>query len=102
MAESPRVVPRRSLDVHPERGAATDGDPPRGELDVADVDLEARALRGGSLVACEVLPTDREDVRPRGKGLAADRAVAVDDERMIETSFPTFRKLMTSLGAEFA
>jgi 3-phosphoshikimate 1-carboxyvinyltransferase len=35
-------------------------------------------------------------------GLAADRAVAVDDERMIETSFPTFRKLMTSLGAEFA
>jgi 3-phosphoshikimate 1-carboxyvinyltransferase len=35
-------------------------------------------------------------------GLAADRAVAVDDERMIETSFPTFRALMTSLGAEFA
>jgi 3-phosphoshikimate 1-carboxyvinyltransferase len=35
-------------------------------------------------------------------GLAAERAVAVDDERMIETSFPTFRRLMTSLGAEFA
>jgi 3-phosphoshikimate 1-carboxyvinyltransferase len=35
-------------------------------------------------------------------GLAADRAIAVDDERMIETSFPTFRALMTSLGAEFA
>ena len=35
-------------------------------------------------------------------GLAAERAVAVDDERMIETSFPTFRALMTSLGAQFA
>jgi 3-phosphoshikimate 1-carboxyvinyltransferase len=35
-------------------------------------------------------------------GLAAERAVAVDDERMIETSFPTFRALMTKLGAEFA
>jgi 3-phosphoshikimate 1-carboxyvinyltransferase len=35
-------------------------------------------------------------------GLAADRAVAIDDERMIETSFPTFRPLMSALGAEFA
>jgi 3-phosphoshikimate 1-carboxyvinyltransferase len=35
-------------------------------------------------------------------GLAAERAVTVDDERMIETSFPTFRPLMTKLGAEFA
>ena len=35
-------------------------------------------------------------------GLASERAVAIDDERMIETSFPTFRELMTSLGAEFA
>jgi 3-phosphoshikimate 1-carboxyvinyltransferase len=35
-------------------------------------------------------------------GLAAERAVAVDDERMIETSFPTFRPLMSALGAEFA
>jgi 3-phosphoshikimate 1-carboxyvinyltransferase len=35
-------------------------------------------------------------------GLAAERTVAIDDERMIETSFPTFRPLMTALGAEFA
>jgi 3-phosphoshikimate 1-carboxyvinyltransferase len=35
-------------------------------------------------------------------GLAAERTVTVDDERMIETSFPTFRPLMTALGAEFA
>jgi 3-phosphoshikimate 1-carboxyvinyltransferase len=35
-------------------------------------------------------------------GLAAERAVAIDDERMIDTSFPTFRPLMSALGAEFA
>jgi 3-phosphoshikimate 1-carboxyvinyltransferase len=35
-------------------------------------------------------------------GLAAERPVTIDDERMIETSFPTFRPLMTSLGADFA
>jgi 3-phosphoshikimate 1-carboxyvinyltransferase len=35
-------------------------------------------------------------------GLAAERPVAIDDERMIETSFPTFRPLMAALGAEFA
>jgi 3-phosphoshikimate 1-carboxyvinyltransferase len=35
-------------------------------------------------------------------GLASDRSVTVDDERMIETSFPTFRPLMASLGADFA
>jgi 3-phosphoshikimate 1-carboxyvinyltransferase len=35
-------------------------------------------------------------------GLAAERPITIDDERMIETSFPTFRPLMTSLGADFA
>jgi 3-phosphoshikimate 1-carboxyvinyltransferase len=35
-------------------------------------------------------------------GLAAERPITIDDERMIETSFPTFRSLMTSLGADFA
>ena len=35
-------------------------------------------------------------------GLATDRSVAIDDESMIDTSFPTFRALMSSLGAEFA
>jgi 3-phosphoshikimate 1-carboxyvinyltransferase len=35
-------------------------------------------------------------------GIASDRPVTIDDERMIETSFPTFRALMSSLGADFA
>ncbi|GAC1332876.1 MAG: 3-phosphoshikimate 1-carboxyvinyltransferase [Beijerinckiaceae bacterium] len=35
-------------------------------------------------------------------GLASERPVAVDDETMIETSFPTFRPLMAALGADFA
>jgi 3-phosphoshikimate 1-carboxyvinyltransferase len=34
-------------------------------------------------------------------GLAADRAVGVDDVGMIATSFPSFRGLMEGLGAEF-
>jgi 3-phosphoshikimate 1-carboxyvinyltransferase len=35
-------------------------------------------------------------------GLASEKPVAVDDETMIATSFPTFRPLVASLGAEFA
>ena len=35
-------------------------------------------------------------------GLASKRPVRIDDEAMIATSFPTFRALMASLGAEFA
>ncbi len=35
-------------------------------------------------------------------GLAARKDVRVDDETMIATSFPTFRPLMTALGAQFA
>ena len=35
-------------------------------------------------------------------GMAARQPMAVDDERMIATSFPTFRALMTRLGAVFA
>jgi 3-phosphoshikimate 1-carboxyvinyltransferase len=34
-------------------------------------------------------------------GLAADRAVSVDDTAMIATSFPSFRGLMEGLGARF-
>jgi len=34
-------------------------------------------------------------------GLAADKAVTVDDTAMIATSFPSFRGLMEGLGAEF-
>lgn len=35
-------------------------------------------------------------------GLAAERQVTVDDDRMIATSFPDFRPLMEGLGARFA
>lgn len=35
-------------------------------------------------------------------GLAADRAVTVDDITMIATSFPEFQPLMRALGADFA
>lgn len=35
-------------------------------------------------------------------GLASARKVTVDDETMIATSFPDFRKLMQALGAHFA
>lgn len=35
-------------------------------------------------------------------GLAARNAVTVDDERMIATSYPTFKSDMTRLGAQFA
>ncbi len=34
-------------------------------------------------------------------GLAADKAVTIDDARPIATSFPEFRDLMTTLGASF-
>ena len=34
-------------------------------------------------------------------GMASLKPMAVDDERMIATSFPTFKALMTRLGAEF-
>lgn len=34
-------------------------------------------------------------------GMAADAAVSVDDTAMIATSFPSFRRLMEGLGAEF-
>lgn len=35
-------------------------------------------------------------------GLASRRPMAIDDSRMIATSFPTFAKLMQSLGGRFA
>jgi 3-phosphoshikimate 1-carboxyvinyltransferase len=35
-------------------------------------------------------------------GLAAERAVTVDDVTMVATSFPEFRSLMEGLGAAFA
>ena len=35
-------------------------------------------------------------------GLASDQPMRVDDETMIATSFPSFKPLMTRLGAEFS
>jgi 3-phosphoshikimate 1-carboxyvinyltransferase len=35
-------------------------------------------------------------------GLASDKAMTIDDSRMIATSFPAFRGLMEQLGAQFA
>ena len=35
-------------------------------------------------------------------GLASDQPMSVDDETMIATSFPSFKPLMTRLGAEFS
>ena len=35
-------------------------------------------------------------------GMASDKPMAVDDERMIATSFPAFTRLMRDLGAQFA
>src|SRR5262249_54440584 len=35
-------------------------------------------------------------------GLATESPMRVDDERMIATSFPTFRSSMAALGAQFA
>jgi len=35
-------------------------------------------------------------------GLAAQKPMAVDDDRMITTSFPGFRALMENLGAQFS
>ena len=58
------------------------------------------AARGNGLVATQL--DHRIAMSFLVMGLASERAVSVDDERIIETSFPTFRALMTSLGAEFA
>ena len=35
-------------------------------------------------------------------GMASDKPMGVDDERMIATSFPAFTRLMRDLGAQFA
>jgi 3-phosphoshikimate 1-carboxyvinyltransferase len=35
-------------------------------------------------------------------GLASRAPMAIDDSRMIATSFPAFRPLMERLGAQFA
>ncbi len=58
------------------------------------------AVRGGGTVATHL--DHRIAMSFLVMGLASDQPMTVDDERMIATSFPTFTKLMTTLGAVFS
>jgi 3-phosphoshikimate 1-carboxyvinyltransferase len=60
----------------------------------------AGPARGGGLVATHL--DHRIAMSFLVMGLASARDVAIDDETMIATSFPTFRALMASLGAQFS
>ncbi len=60
----------------------------------------AGAAQGGGLVATHL--DHRIAMSFLVMGLASQRQVAIDDEAMIATSFPTFRGLMTALGAQFS
>jgi 3-phosphoshikimate 1-carboxyvinyltransferase len=66
-----------------------------------DLIIEGRAgdVPGGSLVKTHL--DHRMAMSFLCLGLASRRPVAVDDSRMIATSFPTFRALMEELGARF-
>jgi 3-phosphoshikimate 1-carboxyvinyltransferase len=57
-------------------------------------------VRGGGLVATRL--DHRIAMSFLCLGLAAQQPMAVDDERMITTSFPSFRALMENLGARFS
>jgi 3-phosphoshikimate 1-carboxyvinyltransferase len=58
-----------------------------------------RAVRGGGKVATHM--DHRIAMAFLTLGLASDRPVEVDDAGMIATSFPEFRGLMATLGAQF-
>ncbi|MGO9755900.1 MAG: 3-phosphoshikimate 1-carboxyvinyltransferase [Roseiarcus sp.] len=58
------------------------------------------AVRGGGLVETHL--DHRIAMSFLVMGLASDRPMAIDDSRMIATSFPAFRALMERLGAAFA
>ena len=60
----------------------------------------AGAVAGGGTVATHL--DHRIAMSFLVMGLAADRPVTVDDERMIATSFPSFTALMRGLGAQFS
>ncbi len=60
----------------------------------------AGPAQGGGLVATHL--DHRIAMSFLVMGLASQRQVAIDDEAMIATSFPTFRGLMTALGAQFS
>jgi 3-phosphoshikimate 1-carboxyvinyltransferase len=58
------------------------------------------AAEGGGLVATHL--DHRIAMSFLVMGLASKKEARIDDEAMIATSFPTFRALMGSLGADFA
>ncbi len=71
---------------------------------IAGDDLMVRGgagrVKGGGLVATHL--DHRIAMSFLVMGLAAQEAVAVDDQSMIATSFPSFRTLMERLGARFS
>lgn len=80
-------------------GLAACGVPARVEAD--DLIVEGRGkVKGGGLV--ETHMDHRIAMAFLTLGLGAQKPVAVDDARMIATSFPDFVKLMTQLGARIA
>ena len=66
-----------------------------------DLIVEGRAgdVAGGSIVATHF--DHRIAMSFLCLGLASRRPVAIDDQRMIATSFPEFQTLMEQLGARF-
>ena len=63
-----------------------------------DLIVEGGAPKGGGLVATHL--DHRIAMSFLVLGLASDEPMGVDDGAMIATSFPNFRALMASLGAE--
>jgi 3-phosphoshikimate 1-carboxyvinyltransferase len=57
-------------------------------------------VRGGGMVATHL--DHRIAMSFLVMGMASDKPMNVDDERMIATSFPAFTRLMRDLGAHFA
>ncbi len=65
-----------------------------------DLIVRGGAVAGGGTVATHL--DHRIAMSFLVMGLAAQKAVTVDDETMIATSFPTFKALMHGLGARFS
>ncbi len=65
-----------------------------------DLIVRGGDVRGGGLVETHL--DHRIAMSFLVMGLASGRPVTVDDETMIATSFPDFRRLMQSLGAHFS